>query len=150
MSNAFYTPYAKAFPTGDGFEFEKLCIALISNELIYDPLTGERLPTWSKYGWFGDHPLRVPTCIAGGQLSFGRGKDGEVFGLDLTGCKIRFDVRTGRKLSPEEGDAGKFIGLIVEPPEAGDSNADANRLALQPLSRATPSQIDALKTILGR
>lgn len=104
FSREFYQMYV-----GRGFSLKALCLALASENVRFDPETGAplkcyRLADWEDGGCF---PFYISDCFKSAQVISGNGTAEQQW--RPTGCTLRFDPKTGRKVQ-RESDVTLFTG----------------------------------------
>jgi len=94
FSDEFYESYKRR-----GFSLKAMCLSLGSEDVKFDPETGERLECYSLIGWEsgGCFPFYVSDCFRSVKVLSGDGTAEQVW--RPTGCTVRFDPKTGKAVN---------------------------------------------------
>lgn len=138
----------------NGISFEAACVVLRSDQLKYDPQTGQRLPTYHvanleefRAGVFdgisasAELPLKVPKCFRGAAP---RKREFYWWEIPLN-CEPQYDPSTGRKLSAVEADYFMRHYKLHISGEAGPSGDEYSEETIQSKEkRASKAKLDEI------
>ena len=138
-----------------GISLEVACIVMRSGVVRFDPETGQRLATFimvnrkllqtenKHLAVSEENPLEVPDCFARGQFRQTRDRLFEAK-LVSTGCEMRFDVWSGRRLSAAETQVMSAASLVVSGESAPDPGPEAIKAARKPPTSSSDAELARL------
>jgi hypothetical protein len=135
-----------------GFSLPKLCLMLAAGTVRYDPVTGERLPTylfsgWPDYGLPKEFLLKVPDCFKAGAIS---GMGTYLPSFKPTGCQLNYHPWTGRRLSADEKPAYAIALTIKAGGEAGPSPSQESQIRESNLPAPSTTSLGEIKRGLSK
>lgn len=133
-----------------GFSEDTVCLVLQSGQIHFDPVTGERLPTYvvAESGFVSPEFLfDVPNCFKAGVVQ--RESD-FVAQMRPIGCKLVYHPWSGRQLRPDESQVLSAMLSLWAGAEGGSSTEDSEQLAEDSNRRATSAKLDAVNAQLTK